>query len=329
MACKFNCFSPLSQSIRRSSKSFFESLAPPIQFQRAIPSFSCFIHPQSPAKSSFTWDDVFQISGSANDASSDLSSFYDKISACNRNSDKQIEFMPFVVEDQIVGFVHNGFADILRNYQDVFVFPQIGTSSVPSSGYVTLQAALRTSEEKTDAVGNVIRSLGEDVIPGNRNEAYGVHMNGYIERNGEEFLWLGKRSDEKPTFPGMLDHLVAGGLPYGISCSENMIKECEEEAGIPRSIANAKAVGAVSYSDIDGYRYKRDVLFCYDLKLPEDFVPNNQDGEVESFKLIPVSQVMNVIKQTNFFKPNCCLVIIDFLVRHGYITPDDPGPNLR
>lgn len=37
-------------------------------------------------------------------------------------------------------------------------------------------------------------------------------MNGYVERDGQQFLWIGKRSDMKPTFPGMLDHLVAGGL---------------------------------------------------------------------------------------------------------------------
>lgn len=68
-------------------------------------------------------------------------------------------------------------------------------------------------------------------------KAYGVHMNGYVEKDGEKFLWIGKRSDVKQTYPGMLDHLVAGGLPYGISCKENIIKECEEEAGIPRSIS--------------------------------------------------------------------------------------------
>lgn len=45
----------------------------------------------------------------------------------------------------------------------------------------------------------------------------------------------------------------------------------------------ANAVGAVSYMDIDGDRYKRDVLFCYDLKLPESFVPKN---EGVPFKLI-------------------------------------------
>lgn len=49
-------------------------------------------------------------------------------------------------------------------------------------------------------------------------------MNGYVNRNGQEFLWIGKRSDVKPTFPGMLDHLVAGGLVCKgstASCSSN------------------------------------------------------------------------------------------------------------
>ncbi|KAI9191116.1 hypothetical protein LWI28_003851 [Acer negundo] len=115
-------------------------------------------------------------------------------------------------------------------------------------------------------------------------------------------------------------------MPHGIACGEHLIKECEEEAGIPRSLSSrAVPVGAVSYMDIDGYGYKRDVLFCYDLKLPEDFVPKNQDGEVEGFQLIPVTQAANVIRRTEFYKPNCSLVIIDFLFRHGYICPEYYG----
>ncbi|KAF8029383.1 hypothetical protein BT93_E1933 [Corymbia citriodora subsp. variegata] len=111
-----------------------------------------------------------------------------------------------------------------------------------------------------------------------------------------------------------------------MACGENLIKESEEEAGIPRIIScGAIPVGAVSYMDINGYSYKRDVLFCYDLKLPESFTSNNQDGEVESFKLIPVAQVANVIRRTKFFKPNCALVITDFLFRHGYIKPEYVG----
>jgi len=43
-------------------------------------------------------------------------------------------------------------------------------------------------------------------------KGYGVHMNGYVERDGQKLLWIGKRSLSKSTYPGMLDHLVAGGL---------------------------------------------------------------------------------------------------------------------
>lgn len=46
----------------------------------------------------------------------------------------------------------------------------------------------------------------------------------------------------------------------------------------------------------------------------------SKDGEVESFKLIHVPQVANIIRKTNFFKSNCSLVIIDFLFRHGYAS---------
>ncbi|CAK9152737.1 unnamed protein product [Ilex paraguariensis] len=259
---------------------------------------------KSATSSSFTWEDVFQISQSQHNDSSDLQGFFDKINLCNRNSEKHSEFVPFVVVDQIVGYVHNGFADHLRRFADVFIFPKNNSHGCRFGYHVTLHPMLRTPEVMTSAVEDVVKCLGEELIPGIRNElypvtscfgtpvffsleraaapyfgikAYGVHMNGYVERDGQKYLWIGKRSELKPTYPGMLDHLVAGGLPHGIPCGENLVKECEEEAGIPKSISSeAIPVGAVSYMDIDGYRFKRDVLFCYDLKLPEDFTPKNQ-----------------------------------------------------
>ncbi|KAF5748616.1 nudix hydrolase 20 chloroplastic-like [Tripterygium wilfordii] len=302
----------------------------------------------------FTWDDVVRISnpGYALDDSSDLSGFFDKVKVCNRGVEKKSEFVPFVIDGQIVGYLHNGFVEHLRNYQDVFVLPQrINGSQI--GNHVTLNPELKTPDDRTRAVGEVIGSLGEDIIPGIRNElypvtssygasvffsleraaapyfgikAYAIHLNGFEERDGQQFLWTAKRSRVKPTYPGMLDHLVAGGLPHGIACGENLLKECEEEAGIPRSISRrAIPVGGVSYMNIDGHRYERDVLFCYDLKLPQGFMPNNQDDEVESFKLIPVTHVADIVRRTNLFKPSCCLVIIDFLFRHGYIIPEHSG----
>ncbi len=58
------------------------------------------------------------------------------------------------------------------------------------------------------------------------------------------------------------------------SCMENVVKECEEEASIPPELAaRAKPVGAVSYTSLQPAGLKRDVLFCFDLELPVDFVP--------------------------------------------------------
>ncbi|XP_019056325.1 PREDICTED: nudix hydrolase 20, chloroplastic-like, partial [Tarenaya hassleriana] len=264
--------------------------------------------------------------------------------------EKLNEFIPFIIENHIIGYVHSGFTEYLRDFDDIFMFPRDDSCD----GHLSLNPLLENPEDRTRAVANVIKILGDKgLIPGIRDElypvkpsfdapvyfsleraaapyfglkAYGIHMNGYVERDGQKLLWIGKRSHAKSTYPGKLDHLVAGGLPHGIGCGENVVKECEEEAGIPKTIAEkAIPVGAVSYMDINEYRFKRDVLFCYDLQLSEDFVPRNQDGEVESFKLIPVMQVANVIRKTTFFKTNCSLVIIDFLFRHGFIRPESAG----
>eukprot|EP01018_Ginkgo_biloba_P021102 Gb_31783 [translate_table: standard] len=292
-----------------------------------------------------------------------LDDYMEQVRICNRGSERRSEFLPFILENNIIGYVHPTIMELLKQFEDVFtISPENGFNihngrfgnEAHFKGFITLHHQLKTPDERTEAVGNVIKWLNkEGVILGVRNElypvtlafgtqslfsleraavpyfgtkAYGVHMNGYVDVCGEKSLWVGKRSEMKPTFPGLLDHLVAGGLPNGITCKENLIKECDEEAGIPRAIAKmAVPVGVVSYEDIDENRFKRDVLFCYDLQLPDGFQPENMDGEVEGFMLVPVAQVANTIRKTKLYKPNCALVIIDFLFRHGYITPEQPG----
>ncbi|CAN1177687.1 Nudix hydrolase 20, chloroplastic, partial [Linum perenne] len=322
-------------------------------------------HPSAPLSVSaleisrgFTWDDALRISQpdyiNTPCDSFDLSGFIDKIEFCNRGSEMRSEFVPFVIEEKTVGYIHNGFVQNLTRFKEVFVIQKSISHGGRFGYYLTLHDQLETAEERTASVGEAIKCLGEEqLIPGIRNElypvtssfggqvyfsleraaapyfgikSYGIHMNGFVETGDEKLLWVAKRSEGKPTFPGMLDHIVAGGLPHGMSCQENVIKECEEEAGIPESISSkALPVGVVSYVDIDGDRFKRDVLFCYDLKLPETFVPENQDGEVEDFRLVPVGNVANIVRRTHLYKPNCSLVVIDFLFRHGYIRPESLG----
>ena len=48
-------------------------------------------------------------------------------------------------------------------------------------------------------------------------KAYGVHINGYVTLpDGSKELWVARRSRSKPTWPGKLDHIVAGGQPHGL-----------------------------------------------------------------------------------------------------------------
>ncbi|KIY91613.1 Nudix hydrolase 20, partial [Monoraphidium neglectum] len=137
----------------------------------------------------------------------------------------------------------------------------------------------------------------------------------YVEdADGGKRLWVARRSSTKQTWPGKLDHIVAGGQPFGLSCRENVVKECGEEASIPQELASqAVATGFVSYVSILPEGLKPDVLFTYDLKLPPDFVPKPQDGEVEEFMLWDLPKVADVIAHTDDYKPNCGVVVMDFL----------------
>ena len=67
-----------------------------------------------------------------------------------------------------------------------------------------------------------------------------------------------------------------------------------------------------------------DVLFCYDLELPRDFTPKNTDGELVAFTLEDARDVIARVRDSDDFKFNVNLVLIDFALRHGLISPDDP-----
>jgi hypothetical protein len=53
-------------------------------------------------------------------------------------------------------------------------------------------------------------------------------------------------------------------------------------------------------------------------------VPQNKDGEVAHFMLWPLGKVARLVRDTEDFKFNVNLVIIDFLIRHGYLKPEEP-----
>ncbi len=268
--------------------------------------------------------------------------FLDRIDECRRFDPKR--YRPFSVAGIAVGLVGHDFARRLKDFPGVF--------AVSDSG-VQLSARLADVHARTAAVAEVLATLrARGEVPGWRDEPYpvttafaapplltieraavplfgvmgfGVHVNGVVGEGESLRMWIGRRSRTKPTGAGKLDQVVAGGQPAGVSLADNLVKECAEEAAIPPEIARrAVPVGAVSYRTERPEGLRRDVLFNYDLALPEDFTPRNTDGEVEAFHLWPIVRVAETARDGDDFKFNCALVVIDFLIRRGLIAPDRP-----
>ena len=120
--------------------------------------------------------------------------------------------------------------------------------------------------------------------------------------------------------PSKLDHIVAGGVPAGLTPAETLVKEAAEEAAIPASLASlAVPVATITYAMERPEGLRRDLLFCYDLEVPAEFRPEATDGEVEAFELWPIARVMQTVRDTDEFKFNVNLVLIDLFRRQGLI----------
>ena len=77
------------------------------------------------------------------------------------------------------------------------------------------------------------------------------------------------------------DTFVGGGIGEGAGILETAIKEAGEEANVPESLAaKVKPAGSVSFLFKNERGICADTEYVFDLELPEEFVPSNNDGEV-------------------------------------------------
>ncbi|KZP04329.1 hypothetical protein FIBSPDRAFT_878612, partial [Athelia psychrophila] len=147
---------------------------------------------------------------------------------------------------------------------------------------------------------------------------------------GQIKIWVPKRARTKQTWGGYLDNSVAGGIPSGMPPFEALVKESMEEASIAEDIvrSHAKAVGSVSYyTRTPSGWLQPEIEYLWDLAVPPGadpgpFTPKPLDGEVESFELMSFDDIISKMHE-GLFKPNCALILIDFFIRHGHITPDN------
>ncbi len=268
-------------------------------------------------------------------------SYLDKVNRCNvRDLSK---YVPFVVGDTQVGWLTRERADTVLRHPDVFVKTAAGVAMAPT---------LSTAEDRTDALAHIAPQLAASdlfrngtgemygiknqwsepallrmdrmLVPAFGARAYGVHLNGSVVKDGAVHLWIGTRADDRIVEPGKLDNMVAGGQPANLSITENLIKESAEEAGLSADLArSAKAASVISYCFETANGLRNDILFCYDLNVPDDITPRNTDGEISGFELMALPEVLTLVRETNRFKFNVNLVIIDLSMRLGALTPEN------
>ncbi len=269
-------------------------------------------------------------------------SFLERLNVCN-HFDRQ-SVLPFMIGQQQVGWIKKNHCPFLKNKTKFF---QLDTDQV------CLIDRFDNYDQRTQAIAKVVFALRkEGIVSDWRSElypvspaygqkpllalersiapffgikTYGTHLNGYYEKDHQIWVWISRRASHLKFAPDKLDNLAAGGLTLGLSPQENMLKEAVEEAQIPRELlAHMRGTGAVCYLMDTPRGITPDTMFVYDLKLPADFNPTTDGTEVSHFMIYSLTELAALVYDTDYFKYNSALVIIDFLIRHGGISADHP-----
>ncbi len=250
--------------------------------------------------------------------------------------------LPFWIGAERVGWIRAADAPALARWPEVFQH---------DGARIVLNPELDDATTRSAALGAVIGALAaEGRIPGWRDETYAirnafdapplayieraasrffgtmtyaVHLNGVVEyADRAPQLWIARRSDTKATDPGMLDNVVAGGIGWGFGIEATIVKECWEEAGIAQPIAARALAGRtvhVLQSLPEGTQAEQ--IFVYDLALPEDFTPHNQDGEVGEHRLARIGDVARWIEE-DLLTVDAGLATLDCLLRRRWIDEE-------
>jgi 8-oxo-dGTP pyrophosphatase MutT (NUDIX family) len=157
---------------------------------------------------------------------------------------------------------------------------------------------------------------------------FAVHVNGLVRRGDGIAMWIARRSPTKPIDPGLLDNLVGGGIAAGQTAAAALVKEAWEEAGVDAELArSARPAGAVHLCRAQPDGLQRETIFVHDLWLPDDFMPEGQDGEVVEHRVVALPEAAALIAHEggdDVVTADAALVILDCLLRHGEIAPDAP-----
>ncbi len=150
---------------------------------------------------------------------------------------------------------------------------------------------------------------------------FGAHCNGYVAdaAGRPQALWIARRSPHKATDPGLLDNLIGGGVPQGQTPAQTVLREGWEEAGLtPKQMRCIRPgrIAEVARDIPEGFM--REHISIFDLALPEQVQPHNQDGEVQSLQRMSLAEALDCAASAEM-TVDAALVTLDFALRHALL----------
>ena len=241
--------------------------------------------------------------------------------------------VPFLLGAEQVGWLTPALAEAVANFEHTHHGPAGLVLDRPEelpaiARALSRQGLMRWRREAFDVRatwdGPVLSTIDRGALPAFGIEAQGIHLDGLVPHPDGPRIWIARRAATKALDPGKLDHIVAGGMPAGHDAMQTLIKEAAEEAAMPEALARrAQPRFMLRYAMSRPEGLRRDLLHCYEVELPEDFIPQPRDGEVESFELWPMPRLAEALRDGEAFKFNVVAVLAALLLRHGLFTGPD------
>ncbi|MBC7634647.1 MAG: NUDIX domain-containing protein [Acetobacteraceae bacterium] len=254
------------------------------------------------------------------------------ITACN-NAELPGSRIALRLEGQIIGWMTptvaaalERLAGVRRDAQGVTLLdadhlPDLGRQ-MAGLGFGRVRGEMFDVRANPD--GPALSTIDRGALPSFGIAAAGVHLDGLVRRADGLHLWVARRAANKALDPNKFDHIVAGGIPAGYTPWDCLVKEAMEEAAMPPGLlANARPCTTITYAMERAEGLRRDILHCYEVELPNDFIPTPTDGEVAGFELWPIARALHAVRTTDAFKFNVSVVLIALFIRHGLVTGDE------
>lgn len=259
-------------------------------------------------------------------------------------------FVPIYVEHEQIGWTKTDFAKLLGQFDFAWIFSQDRLTLNPNLvGFEQISQTIHDVFLEISAQGHfpVLPDYsaigGDDWLPVGQerwtNPLLRVHRfystclgirreSVMLHAYEEDKMWLAVRGAGVEDDVGRYDMVASGCMVMGQTVQEALLHEGEEECGLSQKYMTDVKSGAelhTMYHTSAGFILD-EIFHVFDMNTQNGFQPKVVSSrEVSHFELLPISEVIELVEKSNRIKPQIAYILVDFLIRHGYLKSDTPS----